>query len=181
MMSFFSSRQIGLLGVFSAFFLLFAISITSLHAQDADFCAALLSEHPNGGAGLKTEVLNLVAAAPEVVEDVLKCAGSANKAQAQALGAGLAEVVEGLKETNPEQADRIAALVAGSESEVLKTAYAGGDSDEATAAIPGDGEGGGDAAPAGDAPATFGGGPAAPTLIVGSSGGGTGGGTVSPN
>ncbi len=181
----FSPRRMVIVGASAAFFLCSPLSLVSSFAQDTDaeFCTSLLGEHPKGGAGLTAEVRNLVAAAPDVAESVLGCAGSANKAQAKALGAGLAKVVAGLKKTNPALADKIAALVAGSDNKALKTAYLNGDGGEAPAAIDG-GAGADDAvADAGgaEAPVTFGGGPAAPVLTVGSSGGGTGGGTVSPN
>ncbi len=155
------------------------VSPTGAFAQQeggAEFCSALLSGNPQGGEGLEAEVRNLVAAAPDVAEDIIGCAAQANNAQAGAIGRGLSKAVAGLKEVNPELADKIAALVAGSDNAQLLAGYAGGEGEEATAAIAEDGETG-----AGDAPDGFTGGPAAPVLTVGSSGSGTGGGAVSPN
>lgn len=183
MISFFSFRRAVLVSAFGAFFLLSGLSVTPSFSQNAasgnnDFCEALLKAHPKGGAGLEAEVKTLVAAAPDVAEDVLGCAGGANKAQAKALGAGLAQFVADIKGSDPALADKIAALVAASDNKVLKTAFDGGDGGDQTAAIDDGGDGGADNGGTVDVAES---GPAAPTLVVGSSGGGTGGGAVSPN
>ncbi len=174
-------------GFVGAFFLVaaFALASTGVVAQQAQggeaFCTALLSEHPEGGQGLVSEVKNLVAAAPDVAGDIIGCAAGASKAQSSAIGSGLSKAVAGLKNTNPELADKIAALVAGSDNSQLVAGYSGGEAEEATAAIDDGGAGAGDGGSAPGGAPGFGGGPAAPVLTVGSSGSGTGGGTVSPN
>lgn len=150
--------------------------------EDANFCAALLTAHPQGGEALTTEVKNLVAAAPDAAADIVGCTGQANKAQTQAIGRGLAQVVASIKNTNPQLADQIAELVADSGNKVLQTAYQGGTGEPATAATPGTEGGAGTPPGAGTTPVTF-----APTsapvpiLTVTPGGGGTGGGTISGN
>jgi hypothetical protein len=169
-------------GLAAGLFILFvSISIsTPAAAQGGGFCAALLSGNPQGGAALEAEVSNLIAAAPDAAGDVVACAAQANKEQSASIGAGLSSVVAGLKQTNPELADQIAALVAASGNTQLIAGYSGGDGNEATAAIPGDQ---GDGAQNDSAATTQVGisGPTVSSLSVGSSGGGSGGGAVSPN
>ncbi len=149
-------------------------------AQDAEsnFCSQLLTAHPDGGGNLTAEVQALVAASPDVAGDIHGCACPAegadvsvlpNAGQSQAIGKGLANAIK--KINNPDLVDELKQMVAQSCSKDLKTAFLNNAGEETAAIDDGSGDGG----------APVGGGPAAPVLTVGSSGGGTGGGTVSPN
>lgn len=100
-----------------------------------EFCQLLLSSYPDGGKELVSEVSTLVIAAPEITSDLLGCVADANRAQVTAIGAVLAKAVLALNENDPENAAKIATLVAGSRNLVLKVAFLKNVGDQ-TAAIP---------------------------------------------
>ncbi len=107
--------------------------------------AALLTQYPNGGPAMITEVRNLAASDPATVKALVGLLASANADQASAIGTGLGQVAQMAVRTDPLFANEIQVAVVTAQNDSALVAFkaaVGGDI-QLTAATGGAGIGGG--------------------------------------
>ncbi|RAI42228.1 hypothetical protein CH341_20010 [Rhodoplanes roseus] len=103
----------------------------------------LLTQHPDGGAQLISQVRDLVASDPAALSPVMTLLGSANGNQQSAIGSGLGQAYRICLRPDQAFATQIQLAVAGSNSTPAKDAYAMINPDTAIGAAGGTGGGSG--------------------------------------
>ncbi len=127
---------------FAGAVLLLSAQVAIAQQQAASTPGQVMSQYPNGGPDLVTQVQNLMNADRGNLAAILAFAQTATEDQRKAIGQGLAAVAKSYAASDPGYVTQIAQAVANAGLPELEKAYAEAASDTGTAATGGGGGGG---------------------------------------
>lgn len=125
-----------------------ASAVTAFQANPSQ----LLTQFPNGGPDMITQIVGLLAADKAALPTIITLAKTANEDQRKAMAGALAQVANSIASGDPTFAGQIQQAVAASGLPEFAKAYAEAAGDTGTAATGGGGGGGGGGATASGAP-----------------------------
>jgi hypothetical protein len=127
--------------------------------QVKDFMAnpsSLLTQNPDGGAKMVSQVANLVQSDPGALDALIALLTTANASQQSAIGAGLGQAALALAASNPELGNRIQTAIARSGVQTAIASYSGVTGNSLIGSLGTGGAGGGGGGPTGNGPPTGG-------------------------